>query len=451
MALLIANRGEIACRVIRSARELGLRTVAVVSDADVNSLHAEMADEVAYVGGAAPAESYLNVPAILDAARRHQVQLVHPGYGFLAENADFARAVEGAGLSWVGPTPEVIETVGSKLVARRALAAAGFPVNEGTDEPVNAASAPGVAAGIGYPVMVKAAAGGGGIGMQLVEDASQLEGVIERLAGHAGRFFGDDTLLIERYLGSAKHVELQIFGAGDGAVSVLGERDCSVQRRFQKVIEETPAPSLSAATRESMHAAAERAGSALRYRSAGTIECLVQDQTFVFLEVNARLQVEHPITEMVTGIDIVREQLALALGQTQCKLPARVPSKGHALELRICAEDPRTFFPAPGQITEWEMPTGPDVRVDAGYRAGDEVTPFYDSLLAKVCVMGKDRNEALAHAREALHATRIAGVKTNITFIAEVLDSPAFQSGNHDTGLVAHLRMRGTDGGRQGC
>ncbi|MBA3618385.1 MAG: biotin carboxylase [Actinomycetota bacterium] len=443
-SVLVANRGEIARRVIRTARRMGLKTIAVHSEADASLPHVREADESVLIGPAAPARSYLDMDAVIEAARRTAAAAVHPGYGFLAENAEFARRVMDAGLVWVGPHPEAIARLGDKVSARNLMADAGVPVAAGTREPLaDADSAVIAVAEIGYPVMVKAAAGGGGIGMSAAYDEGQLRAAFETARTRAERFFGDPSILLERYLPGARHVEVQILGLADGRVVALGERDCSVQRRHQKVAEETPSPGVGDELRARLLAAAVRAGEAVGYRNAGTVECLVDPaaQDFVFLEMNTRLQVEHPITELVTGIDLVEQQLLIAAGEpVTFDADAEVRPQGHALELRVYAEDPRRFLPGPGEITRWEEPAGEGVRVDSGYAAGDTVTPFYDPLLAKLCVWGADREEALARARAAIEAFRVEGPKHNLPFFAELLDHPDFVSGDYHTGLVARMR-----------
>jgi acetyl-CoA carboxylase biotin carboxylase subunit len=443
-SLLVANRGEIARRVIRTARRMGLKAVAVYSEADASLPHVREADESVLIGPAAPARSYLDMDAVIEAARRTNAEAVHPGYGFLAENAEFARRVIDAGLVWVGPDPEAIARLGDKVNARNLMADAGVPVAAGTREPLHDVdSAVAAVAGIGYPVMVKAAAGGGGIGMSAAYDEGQLRAAFETARTRAERFFGDPSILLERYLPGARHVEVQILGLTDGRVVALGERDCSVQRRHQKVAEETPSPGVEEPLRARLLAAAVRAGEAVGYRNAGTVECLVDPaaQEFVFLEMNTRLQVEHPITELVTGIDLVEQQLLIAAGEpVTFDAAAGVRTRGHALELRVYAEDPRRFLPGPGEITTWEEPAGDGVRVDSGYAAGDTVTPFYDPLLAKLCVWGADREEALARGRTAVSAFRVEGPKHNLPFFAELLDHPDFVSGDYDTGLVSLMR-----------
>jgi acetyl-CoA carboxylase biotin carboxylase subunit len=442
-SVLVANRGEIARRVIRTARRMGIRAVAVYSDADVDLPYVREADEAVLIGPAPPARSYLDAAAILDAARKTGAAAVHPGYGFLAENAEFARQVGAAGLIWVGPDPAAIEQMGDKIRARNLMERAGVPVSPGSREPVSDVTAALAEADrIGYPVMVKAAAGGGGIGMGVAQDSAGLRAAFETARSRAERFFGSPEILLERYVERAHHVEVQILGLADGRVLALGERDCSVQRRHQKVAEESPAPGVSAELRQRMLAAAVLAGQAVGYRGAGTVECLVDADagSFVFLEMNTRLQVEHPVTELVTGIDLVEQQFLIAAGEPPSFDTEAVRPSGHALELRVYAEDPVRFLPRPGTITEWEEPAGEGIRVDAGYQAGNTVTPFYDPLLAKLCVHGADRDQALARARLAVAAFRIAGPKTNLPFHADLLASTEFTSGSYDTSLVSKLR-----------
>jgi len=442
-SVLVANRGEIARRVIATARRLGIRTVAVYSEADAELPFAQEADEAVLLGPPPAPRSYLNMHAVLAAARQTGAAAIHPGYGFLAENAEFARRVVAGGLIWVGPPPDAIEQMGDKINARNVMALAGVPVAAGTTEPVtDADTAVEQAAKIGYPVMVKAAAGGGGIGMSAAHDPGTLRAAFETARTRAERFFGSPAILLERCIEHARHVEVQIMGLNDGRVVALGERDCSVQRRHQKVAEETPSPGVSPALRERLLAAAVRAGEAVGFRGAGTVECLVDagTQEFVFLEMNTRLQVEHPITEMVTGIDLVEQQFLVAVGAAVSFDPLAVRHEGHALELRVYAEDPDRFLPRPGKITEWVEPAGPGIRVDAGYQAGNQVTPFYDPLLAKLCVHGADREQVLARAREAVPAFHIVGPRTNLPFHADLLASEEFASGDYDTSVVARLR-----------
>ena len=443
-SVLVANRGEIAVRVIGTCQRLGIKAIAVHSEADAGALHVRVADESVLLGPAPAAESYLDIGRVLEAAQVTGVQAIHPGYGFLAENAEFARRVTDAGLVWVGPAPEAIEAMGDKVAARAAMAAAGVPVAPGTDPLPDADAAAAAAARIGYPVMVKAAAGGGGIGMAAVDDEPALRTAYETARTRAERFFGSPAVFLERYLPHARHVEVQVLGLADGRVLALGERDCSVQRRHQKVAEETPSPGVTPALRERMFAAARRAALAVNYRGAGTVECLVPADgsgEFFFLEMNTRLQVEHPVTELVTGIDLVEEQLRVAAGDPPALDPDRLPEPhGHAIELRIYAEDPKRFLPGPGKITRWEQPSGEGIRVDAGYAAGDTVTPYYDPLLAKLCVWGADRPAALERARAAVAGFVVEGPKCNLPLFAELLQQPEFVSGSYDTGLIDRMR-----------
>jgi acetyl-CoA carboxylase biotin carboxylase subunit len=420
-----------------------MKSVAVYSDADAELPYVADASEAVYIGPSAPAQSYLNVDEILEAARRTGAASIHPGYGFLAESAGFAQRVIEAGLTWIGPSPEAIEQMGDKIRARNLMEKAGVPVAPGTREPVADADAAVAAAEvIGYPVMVKAAAGGGGIGMSAAFDAASLRTAFETARTRAERFFGSPEILLERYVARARHVEVQILGLADGRVIALGERDCSVQRRHQKVAEETPSPGVGPSLRERMLAAAIRAGEAVNYQGAGTVECLVDAETddFVFLEMNTRLQVEHPVTELVTGIDLVEQQFLIAAGDDVTFDPSDITVNGHAIELRVYAEDPKRFLPSPGTITEWAEPSGPGIRVDGGYIRGNTVTPFYDPLLAKLCAHGATRDEAIARAREAVAGFEIAGIKTNLPFHAELLADPSFVSGDYDTSLISRMR-----------
>jgi acetyl-CoA carboxylase biotin carboxylase subunit len=441
--VLVANRGEIARRIIRTVQRMGLKAVAVHSEADAKLPYVREADESVAIGPAAPAQSYRDVEVVLEAARQAGAEAVHPGYGFLAEDADFARRVQQAGLVWVGPPPEAIEAMGDKIRARNLVAAAGVPVSRGTTRPVgDVEEAVRSAHDIGYPVMVKASAGGGGMGMAVADDEAALRVELERVRGFAQRMFGDPSVLLERFFPRVRHVEVQVLGLADGRVVALGERDCSVQRRNQKVAEETPSPAVTPELREQLFAAAVRAAEAVGYRNAGTVECLLDPDSgeVVFLEMNTRLQVEHPITEMVTGIDLVEQQLLVAAGRAVTFDPDAVPATGHALELRVNAEDPVRFLPGPGLITAWEEPHGPGIRVDSGYTVGNTVTPHYDSLMAKLVVDGADRAEALERARAAVAAFRVEGPKCNLLFFAELLVNPEFVSGDYDTGIVARMR-----------
>lgn len=442
--VLVANRGEIAVRVIRTCQRLGIKAVTVHSEADSSALHVRAADESVLLGPAPAAQSYLDIPAVIEAARVTGAQAVHPGYGFLAENAEFARMVGRAGLTWIGPDPVTIEAMGDKIAARNLMAAAGVPVAPGTATPVGSADeAAHAATQVGYPIMVKAAAGGGGIGMAAVTDEQQLRSAFETAQTRAERFFGSPAILLERVIEPARHVEVQILGLADGQVVPLGERDCSVQRRHQKLCEETPSPGITPQLRQSLLSAAVAAARAVGYRGAGTVEFLVAPATgqFVFLEMNTRLQVEHPVTEMVTGIDLVQEQLHIATGQGPTFDPAKPPvAHGHAVEARVYAEDPLRFLPGPGRITRWVAPSGQGVRIDSGYAQGDTVTLYYDPLMAKLCVWGADREQALDRLRAAVGQFEIAGPKHNLPFFTELLASPEFVSGQYDTGLVSRMR-----------
>ena len=451
--VVIANRGEIALRILRACHALGIRTVAVHSTVDRNLKHVAMADESVCIGPAPSTDSYLNMASIIAAAEVTDAQAIHPGYGFLSENADFARTVEVAGLIWVGPGADAITAMGDKINARNLMAAAGVPVAPGTTEPASDLDAAvAAAAEIGYPVMVKAAAGGGGMGMGVAADETALRTEYDKVRAFAERMFGDGSVLIERYFPRVRHVEVQILGLADGRVVALGERECSVQRRNQKLVEESPSPAVSPELRERFLAAAVRAGEAVGYRNAGTVECLLVprqrdlkdgsslSEEFFLLEMNTRLQVEHPVTEYVYGVDLVEEQLRVASGLAPTFDPDALTPRGHAIELRINAEDPKRFLPGPGAITTWNEPTGTGVRVDSGYVAGNTVTPFYDSLMAKLILTGDTREEAVGRARAAVAQFEIAGPKCNLPFFAELLENPEFLSGDYDTGIVSRMR-----------
>ncbi|WP_431883086.1 acetyl-CoA carboxylase biotin carboxylase subunit [Micromonospora gifhornensis] len=442
-SLLVANRGEIARRIIRTARRLGVRAIAVHSEVDADLPFVREADEAVCVGPANPAQSYRNTEAILAAAASTGAQAIHPGYGFLSENADFARTVEASGLIWVGPGADAISAMGDKINARNLMAAAGVPVAPGTTEPAADLTAALAAAGeIGYPVMVKAAAGGGGMGMGVAADEDALRTEYDKVRAFAERMFGDGSVLIERYFPRVRHVEVQILGLADGRVVALGERECSVQRRNQKLVEESPSPAVSPELRERLLAAAVRAGEAVDYRNAGTVECLLVPGTdeFFFLEMNTRLQVEHPVTELVYGLDLVEEQLRVAAGLAPTFDPDALSPRGHAIELRINAEDPKRFLPGPGVIKTWVEPTGEGVRVDSGYVEGNTVTPFYDSLMAKLVVYADTRPEAIARARTAVADFALAGPKNNLPFFTELLDNQEFTAGTYDTTLITRMR-----------
>ncbi|RAO02371.1 acetyl-CoA carboxylase biotin carboxylase subunit [Micromonospora noduli] len=442
-SLLVANRGEIARRIIRTAKRLGIRVIAVHSEADADLPFVAEADEAVLIGPPNPALSYRNTEAILAAAKSAGAQAIHPGYGFLSENAEFARTVEASGLIWVGPDADAITAMGDKINARNLMAAAGVPVAPGTTDPAaDLDAAVTAAADIGYPVMVKAAAGGGGMGMGVAVDEAALRTEYDKVRAFAERMFGDGSVLIERYFPRVRHVEVQILGLADGRVVALGERECSVQRRNQKLVEESPSPAVSPELRSRLLAAAVRAGEAVGYRNAGTVECLLDPSTgeFFFLEMNTRLQVEHPVTEYVYGIDLVEEQLRVASGLAPTFDPDALTPGGHAIEMRINAEDPKRFLPGPGVIRTWVEPTGEGVRVDSGYTEGNTVTPFYDSLLAKLIVSGATRDEALDRAKAAVAAFQIEGPKNNVPFFAELLTNDEFLSGAYDTGIVSRMR-----------
>jgi acetyl-CoA/propionyl-CoA carboxylase, biotin carboxylase, biotin carboxyl carrier protein len=430
--VLVANRGEIAVRVIRTCRELGIPVVAVYSDADRDSLHVELADDAHRLGPAAPSESYLNVPAIIEAAQRAGATLVHPGYGFLAENADFARSVAGAGMTFVGPPPEAMEMMGDKAAARRAAERVGVPIVPGTPDPVYVDGAKDAAGRIGFPIAVKAAFGGGGKGMRVVASADELAEALERAAREAGAYFGRPEVYLERYVERAHHVEAQIIGDTRGNLSFLGERDCSLQRRYQKLVEESPSPVVDEELRGRIGEAALALAKEAGYQNAGTVEFIVDDDGgFYFLEVNARLQVEHPVTEMCTGVDLVALQLAVAMGE---KVEVSPSPRGHAVECRINAEDPyRDFLPGPGLITSYHEPGGPFVRVDAGVMAGKRIPENYDSLIAKLVVWGNDRDHARRRMLRALGEYGVGGVPTTIPFHRWVLETPEFREGRHFT------------------
>jgi acetyl-CoA carboxylase biotin carboxylase subunit len=440
--VLVANRGEIAVRILRGCREAGLPTAAVFSAADRASPHVWSADRALEIGPAPARESYLDIQRILDAARRLEAGSIHPGYGFLAENAEFAEAVESAGLVWIGPPPSAIRAMGEKTAARRAMEAAGVPVVPGTSEPVvDAESAAAAAERIGYPVLLKAAAGGGGKGMRVVREPGELAGAFGAASREARGAFGAAALYLERYLSEARHVEVQVLADRSGRAIHLGERECSLQRRHQKVLEEAPAPGLDGTARDRMGRVAVRAAEAVGYIGAGTVEFLLgPDGSFWFLEMNTRLQVEHPVTELVTGVDLVRAQLAIAGGG---ELPVEhdvLNPSGHAVECRIAAEDPdRGFLPDTGRIESYAEPAGPGVRVDSGITIGSDVTPHYDPLLLKVIVHGRDRGEAFARMARALGELDVGGVTTNVGFQRALVVHPDVTAGRiHTRWLEEH-------------
>ncbi len=436
--VLVANRGEIAVRILRACRELGgIRTVAVYSDADREALHVRYADAAYLIGAPAPRESYLNIGRLIDVARQSGADAVHPGYGFLSERAEFAAAVIDAGLTWIGPSPDAISQMGDKLAARTLMMAAGVPVVPGTEPGLNDDELRVAAGSVGYPLMVKAAAGGGGKGMRVVRDPSGLDSALASAHREAEAAFGDGTVYIEKLLEGARHIEFQILADTHGNTIHLGERECSIQRRHQKLFEESPSPFMDDDLRERMGAAAIAAARAVHYVNAGTIEFLVDpDKNFYFLEMNTRLQVEHPVTELVTGVDMVKEQIRIARGRKMGPEHG-VTFNGWAVECRINAEDPyNNFLPSVGEVTVHVAPTGPGVRLDLGIYAGYEVTPYYDSLLAKLIAWGETRGEALLRMRRALDEYKIMGLKTNLPFHQKLIDSTRFLAGRYDTSFV---------------
>jgi acetyl-CoA carboxylase biotin carboxylase subunit len=434
--VLIANRGEVAVRVIRTCRELGIETVAVYSTADRESLHVELADRTVHIGPPAATRSYLNIPALVAAGTTTGCDAVHPGWGFLAENADFARACEENDLVFIGPRPETIDTMGDKVEAKRTMAAAGLPLVPGSTDPVDVAEARALAGDVGYPVLLKAAAGGGGRGMRLVDDPAELDAAYEMAAAEAEASFSDRSLYVEKALVAARHVEIQVLGDGHGNVLTLGERDCSVQRRHQKLIEEAPSPAVAPELRTQMEDAARAACEALRYRGAGTLEFLLAEGHFFFIEMNTRLQVEHPVTELLTGTDLVRGQLRVAACE-EIDATGSAELRGHALEVRVNAEDPsRDFLPAPGTVTSFRPPLGPGVRVDTHIYQGYRIPPDYDSLIAKVIVWAEDRPAALARADRALTEFELDGVPTTRKLAIDILRSDEFASGRYTTAFL---------------
>ena len=440
--VLIANRGEIAVRVIRACRELGIGTVAVFSEADREALHVLQADQAVALGPAPAAESYLNQEKIIAAARATHAQAVHPGYGFLAENATFAEACAAAGLVFIGPPPAAVRAMGDKVAARRVAERIGVPLVPGTTEPLaNGAEAARIAREIGYPVMIKAAMGGGGKGMRLVHGHAELEGALRAARSEAGAAFGDATVYIERYVAEPRHIEVQVLADAHGAVVHLGERECSIQRRHQKLVEESPSPLVDADMRRRMGEAACRLASTVGYVNAGTVEFLVDDQrNFYFLEMNTRLQVEHPVTELVTGRDLVREQLRIAAGEKLGYTQDDVTFRGHAIECRINAEDPdANFMPSPGKILGLRAPGGPWVRDDSGIYEGYTVPRFYDTLMAKLIVWASDREGAIARMERALAEYHVSGVRTTLPVLRRIIGHPDFAAGRLDTHFMERL------------
>jgi acetyl-CoA carboxylase biotin carboxylase subunit len=436
--VLVANRGEIAVRVIRALHELGIEAVAVYSTADENALHVRLADRAVRIGPPPAAQSYLSIPAVIAAAATTGCEAIHPGYGFLAENPAFVEACDDNDLVFVGPTADVMARMGDKAQAKREMSAAGVPLVPGSEGATTLAEAGELGAELGYPLLLKAIAGGGGKGMRRVEAEQDLERAYSTASAEADAAFGDGSLYVEKVIIPARHVEIQVLCDAHGGVLTLGERECSIQRRHQKLIEESPSPALTPQRREEMEAAAERACRHLGYRNAGTFEFLVgPDGSFSFIELNARLQVEHPVTELVTGLDIVRGQIRVAAGEP-LSLTGRAPRGGHAIEVRINAEDPeRDFAPSPGTVTRFRPPLGPFDRVDTFVEDGAVVPPYYDSLVAKVIVWDVDRPAAIARARRALEELVIEGITTTGDFASGVLDSRAFRSGEYSTSFLA--------------
>jgi acetyl-CoA carboxylase biotin carboxylase subunit len=436
--ILIANRGEIAVRVIRTCKKLGIQTVAVYSEADADSLHVKLADEAYLIGKPRVNESYLNIEKIIEVAKETKAEAIHPGYGLLSENSAFTRRCEEEGIVFIGPKADVIARMGSKIESRKTMAEAGVPVVPGISFPLaDVEEAAKTALEIGYPIMLKASAGGGGIGMQVVHNEEELRKAFEGNQKRAASFFGDGAMYMEKYIENPRHIEIQILADKHGNCLYLWERECSIQRRHQKVVEEAPSSFLDEETRKKMGETAVQAAKHIGYTNAGTIEFLVDEQkNFYFLEMNTRLQVEHPVTEEITGLDLVEEQLRIAAGEALRYSQDEIKRDGHAIEVRIYAEDPKTFFPSPGTITVFETPNGEHVRNETAVTSGSAVTPFYDPMIAKLIVKGKNRQEAIQHMLHALDHYQVEGIKTNIPMLKEVLSHPEFQAGNTTTNFV---------------
>jgi acetyl-CoA carboxylase biotin carboxylase subunit len=430
--LLIANRGEIALRIHRACHEMGIQTVAVHSTADTDAMHVRLADEAVCIGPPAAKDSYLNVANIISAAEISHADAIHPGYGFLSENAQFAEIVESHNLIWVGPKPEHIRTMGDKVEAKRTAAKLGLPLVPGSEGPVDGPEeAREVAAQTGYPLLIKAASGGGGRGMKIVTGEDELDSQMAQARSEAKAAFGDDTVYIEKYLGDPKHIEFQVFGDGEGQAIHIGERDCSVQRRHQKVIEEAPSPVISAEQRAHMGEVVRKAMAGMGYRGAGTIEFLYENGEFYFIEMNTRLQVEHPVTEMISGIDLVREQIRVAQGDGLSVRQEDIVLHGHAIECRINAEDPETFAPSPGLVKNFVAPGGMHVRVDSGLYAGYKVPPYYDSMIAKLIVYGRTREGCIMRLKRALEEFVVEGMKTTVPLQQRIIREEAFLTGDY--------------------
>ncbi len=444
--ILIANRGEIACRIIRACREMNIKTVAVYSDADARALHVRMADEAYPIGAAPSTESYLRWDKIIETAKKSGAEAVHPGYGFLSENAEFVRQVTGEGITFIGPSPDAMDAMGGKISARKIAIEAGVPVVPGTTEPLQSfEEARAVAASFGYPVMLKASAGGGGKGMRLVENEHDLKNALEAAQSEAAASFGDDAVYVEKAIVRPRHIEIQIFSDKHGNHVHLGERECSIQRRHQKVIEECPSPLNDAELRRKMGECAVLVAKAVDYVGAGTVEFLVSDldKSFYFLEMNTRLQVEHPVTELVTGIDLVREQINVAAGAKLSFTQEEISWDGHAIECRVYAEDPdNNFLPSPGKITRLRLPQGSGVRDDGGVYEGAEVSIYYDPMISKFAVYGRTRAEAIDRMRRALQEYEVGGIKTTLPFFRQIVEDAEFIAGNLDTGFIAAFNER---------
>ncbi|SNT40626.1 acetyl-CoA carboxylase, biotin carboxylase subunit [Bacillus sp. OK838] len=437
--ILIANRGEIASRIIRTCKKLGILTVAVHSEADSDSPFVELADEAYLLGGPRVQESYLNVNKILEIAKETGVEAIHPGYGFLSENADFARSCEEAGLIFIGPKPEVIQQMGNKVEARKKMEQAGLPLVPGFSRPlIDSAEAAAVAERIGYPVMLKAAAGGGGIGMQAVANEEELYKAFEGNQKRAQLFFGNGDMFIEKLIEKPRHIEIQVLADSFGNAVYLWERECSVQRRHQKVVEEAPSSFLDEETRNRMGMAAVKAVKSIGYSNAGTLEFLVDaDKNFYFLEMNTRLQVEHPVTEEITGLDLVEQQIKVASGNKLEFTQSEIKKDGHSIEVRIYAEDPKTFYPAPGRITSMELPEGEGIRHELAVHGTSVVSHFYDPMIAKLVVSGDSRNKTIKRLIEALANYKIEGIKTNLPLLMEIISHEAFSQGDTTTDFIA--------------
>lgn len=435
--LLVANRGEIASRIIRTCKKMNIETVAVFSEADRDAKFVEEADESYLLGPAQAQKSYLNIDKIIEIAKKAKVDAIHPGYGFMSENHMFASRCKDEDIIFIGPEPEVLQKMGDKITARKMMKEAGVPVIEGTEEAVDLEAAISVAKKIGYPIMLKAASGGGGIGLQVVHDEEQLKQMFESNAKRAQSFFGDGAMFIEKLIPRARHIEIQVLADHDGNVVHLFERECSIQRRNQKVIEEAPSSFLSDKTRQVMGEMALQAVKRIGYTNAGTIEFLVdEDENFYFLEMNTRIQVEHPITEEITGIDLVEAQIEIAQGKQLTYLENDIKMEGHAIEARIYAEDPNNFYPSPGTITTYEEPNNANLRIESSVRTGSEVTPFYDPMIAKLIATGNTRNEAIVSLKEGLLQYKIDGIKTNIPMLLKVLEHEQFKAGKITTNFV---------------